>query len=234
MNLSYKNELYEISKWMDNINTNMPLHLQYCRTMQEVQAIKSWIAAIASGIQDEYPFYSTMLPQISNILFPINNMGAITLNPAAFGELVVIIRHIKSEPLAMNFWSVIHPRIKKISFDLYIDGHYASAAEKAVKEVETSLREKFVATKPGASEPSKVGDIIGALLSENGAFKFCDISTSSGKDYRRGIQSLFEGMIAAYRNPSAHANLQYDRREAMEQIMLASQLLFVLDKPNFE
>ena len=58
-----------------------------------------------------------MLSQISNILFPINNMGAITLNPAAFGELVVIIRHIKSEPLAMNFWSVIHPRIKKISFD---------------------------------------------------------------------------------------------------------------------
>ena len=130
---------------------------------------------------------------------------------------------------------VCHPSAhKKISFDLYIDGHYASAAEKAVKEVETSLHEKFVATKPGASEPSKVGDIIGALLSENGAFKFCDISTSSGKDYRRGIQSLFEGMIAAYRDPSAHANLQYDRREAMEQIMLTSQLLFVLDKPNFE
>ena len=48
----------------------------------------------------------------------------------------------------------------------------------------------------------------------------------------RGIQSLFEGIMAAYRNPAAHANLQYEKREAMEQIMLASQLMYVLDKPQ--
>ena len=92
------------------------------------------------------------------------------------------------------------------------------------------MREKFAELKPGTSVPSKVGDIIGALLRDNGVFKFCDTSTTSGKNYRRGIQSLFEGTMAAYRNPSAHANLQYDRREALEQIMLASQLMFVLDK----
>ena len=69
-------------------------------------------------------------------------------------------------------------------------------------------------------------------LSENGAFKFCDTTTTSGRDYRRGIQSLFEGIMAAYRNPAAHANLQYEKREAMEQIMLASQLMYVLDKPQ--
>ena len=69
-------------------------------------------------------------------------------------------------------------------------------------------------------------------MSENGAFKFCDTTTTSGKDYRRGIHSLFEGIMAAYRNPAAHANLQYEKREAMEQIMLASQLMYVLDKPQ--
>lgn len=78
--------------------------------------------------------------------------------------------------------------------------------------------------------PSKIGDIIGALLSENGAYHFADTSTTSGKDYRRGIQSLFEGMFAAYRNPSAHENIEYSRREAEEQIMLASQLMYVLYK----
>ena len=36
--------------------------------------------------------------------------------------------------------------------------------------------------------------------------------------------------MVAYRNPAAHANLQYEKREAMEQIMLASQLMYVLDK----
>lgn len=111
-------------------------------------------------------------------------------------------------------------------------GHYSTAAEKAVKEVESRLREKFLELKTGAAVPAKIGDVIGALMSENGAFKFCDTTTASGRDYRRGIQSLFEGIVAAYRNPAAHANLQYEKREAMEQIMLASQLMYVLDKPQ--
>ena len=230
MKVPYQNELYELRKWIDNTNANLSLQLQFFRTQQEIQIVKQLIITIAAGIQGEYPFYASILPQIASILFPVSNMGTATLNPAAFGELVVIIRHIDAEPFSMRFWTAIHARITNVSYELYKDGHYASAAENAVKEVETRLREKFAELKPGTSVPSKVGDIIGALLSDNGVFKFCDTSTTSGKDYRRGIQSLFEGTMAAYRNPSAHANLQYDRREAMEQIMMASQLMFVLDK----
>ena len=231
MKVPYQNELYELRKWIDNTNAYLSLQLQFFRTQQEIQIVKQLIITIAAGIQGEYPFYASILPQIASILFPVNNMGTATLNPAAFGELVVIIRHIVAEPFSMRFWTAIHARITNVSYELYKDGHYASAAENAVKEVETRLREKFAELKPGTSVPSKVGDIIGALLSDNGVFKFCDTSNTSGKNYRRGIQSLFEGTMAAYRNPSAHANLQYDRREALEQIMLASQLMFVLDKP---
>lgn len=230
MKVPYQNELYELRKWIDNTNANLSLQLQFFRTQQEIQIVKQLIITIAAGIQGEYPFYASILPQIASILFPVSNMGTATLNPAAFGEFVVIIRHIDAEPFSMRFWTAIHARITNVSYELYKDGHYASAAENAVKEVETRLREKFAELKPGTSVPSKVGDIIGALLSDNGVFKFCDTSTTSGKNYRRGIQSLFEGTMAAYRNPSAHANLQYDRREALEQIMLASQLMFVLDK----
>lgn len=230
MKVPYQNELYELRKWIDNTNANLSLQLQFFRTQQEIQIVKQLIITIAAGIQGEYPFYASILPQIASILFPVNNMGTATLNPAAFGELVVIIRHIDAEPFSMRFWTAIHARITNVSYELYKDGHYASAAENAVKEVETRLREKFAELKPGTSVPSKVGDIIGALLSDNGVFKFCDTSNTSGKNYRRGIQSLFEGTMAAYRNPFAHANLQYDRREALEQIMLASQLMFVLDK----
>ena len=232
MRVPYQNELYEIRKWADNTNANLMSSVQVLHTPQEAQFVRHLISAIAAGVQNEYPFYSVTLPKISNFLFPINNIGAVTLNPAAFGELMVMIRHIETEPLAMQFWPTVHARIVTVSFELYKDEHYASAAEKAVKEVETRLREKFAELKPGTTVPSNVGNIIGALISENGAFKFCDTSTSSGKDYRRGIQSLFEGTMAAYRNPSAHANLQFDKREAMEQIMLASQLMFVLDKPQ--
>ena len=206
--------------------------MQYIHTPLEIQRVLQWIDAIAKEIQTDYPFYAAELPKIANILFQQNGWNAIFLNPAAFGELVIIIRHIETAPVVAQFWSEIHPRIVKVSRELYADGHCSVAAEKAVKEVETRLREKFAELKIGVAVPSKIGDVIGALISENGAFKFCDTTTTSGKDYRRGIQSLFEGIMAAYRNPAAHANLQYEKREAMEQIMLASQLMYVLDKSS--
>ena len=230
MKLPYENELYELRKWIDN--TNATLNMQFPRLSQEIQRVHQWINAIAAGIQTDYPFYADMLPCITNILFQGNGITPALVNPAAFGELVVIVRHIEAEPVVVRFWSEIHPRIANVSHELYVDGHYSTAAEKAVKEVESRLREKFLELKTGAAVPAKIGDVIGALMSENGAFKFCDTTTTSGKDYRRGIHSLFEGIMAAYRNPAAHANLQYEKREAMEQIMLARQLMYVLDKPQ--
>ena len=149
-----------------------------------------------------------MLPGIANILFQGNGLSPALVNPVAFGELMVIICHIGAKPSIARFWSAIHPRIAKVSRELYTDGHCSTAAEKAVKEVESRLREKFSELKPSAAVPSKIGDVIGALISENGTFKFCDTTTTSGRDYRRGIQSLFEGIMAAYRNPAAHANPQ--------------------------
>lgn len=230
MKLPYENELYELRKWLDN--TNATLNMQYIHSPLEIQRVLQWIDAIARGIQTDYPFYAAELPKIANILFRQNEWNAIFLNPAAFGELVIIIRHIETAPVVVQFWSEIHPRIVNVSRELYVDGHCSVAAEKAVKEVEARLREKFSELKTDVTVPSKIGDVIGALISENGAFKFCDTTTTSGKDYRRGIQSLFEGIMAAYRNPAAHANLQYEKREAMEQIMLASQLMYVLDKSS--
>lgn len=230
MKLPYENELYELRKWIDFTNAN--LNMQFLHTPPEIQSVRQWISAIATGIQSDYPFYAAILPRIADILFQSSGIGAASLNIAAFGELVVIIRHIEAEPVAVQFWPEIHPRIANVSRGLYVDGHCSTAAEKAVKEVESRLREKFAELKSDATVPAKIGDVIGALMSEDGAFKFCDTTTTSGRNYRRGIHSLFEGIMVAYRNPAAHANLQYEKREAMEQIMLASQLMYVLDKPQ--
>ncbi|MEH2953519.1 TIGR02391 family protein [Candidatus Merdisoma sp. JLR.KK011] len=140
----------------------------------------------------------------------------------------MIVKQLFIEPRNTQFWTNIHPKIIFVSKDLYCDGHYAPAAEKAIKEVETRLRELFQELKEGAGVPAKVKDIIGALFGENGIYNFCDTSTVSGKDYRRGVQLLLEGTFSAYRNPAAHENIDYTRREAVEQIMLASQLMYVL------
>ena len=130
MKLPYENELYELRKWIDFTNAN--LQMQFLHTPQEIQRVHQWINAITRGIQADYPFYATTLPCVANILFQQNEMGAIFLNPAAFGELVVIVRHIEAEPVVVQFWSDIHPRIVNISHELYVDGHYSTAAEKAV------------------------------------------------------------------------------------------------------
>lgn len=167
--------------------------------------------------------------KIQGILFN-NSVYGLSVNSAAFGELFIIIQHIAQEPVNVTIWRDIHPCISGVSRSLFCDGYFDSAAEKAIKEVEGRLRELSKELKPNSIVPTKVGDIIGALLTENGAYQFADLSTASGKDYRRGIQSLFEGLFAAYRNPSSHKNLTYTRRESIEQILLASQLMYVLDK----
>lgn len=230
MKLAYEYELRSLQSWINNVNNGLASGMPAVIDPVSSNNTRNQIMAVSNGIEGEYPFYATELKKISAILFMNPSYGTISLNSVAFGELFIIIHHIVQEPVNMAIWHEVHPRIIGTSKGLFCDGYYDSAAEKAVKEVESRLRELFQILKPGIIVPAKVGDIIGALLSENGAYHFVDLSTVSGKDYRRGIQSLFEGIFAAYRNPSAHKNLPCTKRESIEQIMLASQLMYVLDK----
>ena len=181
-------------------------------------------------IEESYPYYTKLLPKIEKILFYNHGMGLYFLNSVVFGELFVVIKHLINEPVNMTVVEMLHLRIKEQVVKLYKDGHYSIAAERAVKEVETYLREVFKEIKNGAEEP-KILNIVGALLGENGCLwdNTQNISPSE-KDYRKGIRLLFEGLFTAYRNPSAHGNLEYSREEAIAQMTLASQLLRVLDK----
>lgn len=230
MKIAFENELRSLQSWINNVNAGLASTGAVTIDPASVNNTCYQINTVANGIANEYPFYSIELKSISSNLFKNTVYGTVAVNNAAFGELYVIIGHIIQEPVDTAVWREIHPRIVAISKELFCDGYYDSSAEKAIKEVETRLRELFQLLKPRVTVPTKVGDIIGALLTENGAYHFADLSTASGKDYRRGIQAIFEGTFAAYRNPSAHENLSCTKREAMEQIMLASQLMYVLDK----
>ena len=221
--------LEELWRWVLNTDSclrqNQPLMFQ----PQIVNQVINLADRVSKAIRDDYSFYADEFPKIVRNTFHRMGGGLYSLNTAAFGELFIITKHLHSEPQDISVWTMIHPRIVEIAKDEYLDGHYASAANRSFVEVETRLRELFRELKPGVNVPAKVGDLIGALLTENGAYHFCDLSTQSGKDYRRGIQSIFEGGMAAYRNPSSHENQTLSKAEAFEQIMLASQLMKVLD-----
>lgn len=230
MRNTYTDEIAELHKWVESTDNQLRTGFPFLHTEAEVQTVCQRIHFIVNCILEEYPFYASKLPTISQRLFSGNRLSGFTLNPAVFGELFIITQQLFSEPINAQFWMNIHPRISRISKELFCDGHFAPAAEKAMKELETRLRELFQELKPSAGIPSKIGDVIGALLGDNGIFTFCDTSPTSGKDFRRGIKSLLEGAFAAYRNPAAHANLPCTKREAVEQIMLASQLMYALNK----
>lgn len=234
MKTTYENELRSLRSWISNVNNELLFGRPAVIDSVSADNTCYQIKAVANGIEVEYPFYTKELKNISMNLFKNTVYGVVSLNNAAFGELFIIIHHITQEPVDTAIWREIHPRIAEISQSLFGDGYYDSATEKAVKEVETRLRELFQELKPNAVVPAKVGDIIGALLTENGAYHFADLSTVSGKDYCRGIQFLFEGIFAAYRNPSAHKNIPCTKRESIEQIMLASQLMYILDKQYYK
>ncbi len=231
MDTTYKSHLQSLHLWIHDMEAALQRGLQFVITNETVNGTRQLIKTLASYIQNDYPFYANELHVIANVLFlrSPNPMLPIAMNSTAYGELVLIEKHLSSEPINMQFWSHVHPRICNVSRSLYADGHFSSAAKNAMVEVEERLRELFRELKPNAKEPAKVGEVIGALLTEDGAYHFVDTSTTSGKNYRRGIQAMFEGALTAYRNPESHKNLPHSQRESLEEIVLASQLMYVLD-----
>ena len=220
-----------LDRWIDTISQNkfyLTQRMGFCEN--DVRSIRGRILSVVENVAESYPYYAKLLPKIEKVLFFNNGLGLYFLNSVAFGELFVVVKHLINEPVNMTVVEMLHLRIKEQVSKLYKNGHYSVAAEKAIKEVETCLREIFKEVKNGASE-SKILNILFALLGENGCLwdNTQNISPSE-KDYRKGVRLLFEGLFAAYRNPSAHENLEYSKEEAIEQMILASQLLKILDK----
>lgn len=223
------NGLEELQRWVldasEVMSRNMPLMYQ----KQQADQVVNLVDKVSEAIKDTYPFYADVLPQIIRRAFVMSPMGVCSLNLVTFGEIYIIVKHLHDEPEDAHMWAMIHPRIGGMVKELFQDGHYSAAANRCFVELEVRLRELFMLLKPGVQVSARVGDLIGALLSENGAYHFCDTSTQSGRDYRKGIQALFDGAFSAYRNPSSHENQDLSRQTAFEQITLASQLMKVLD-----
>lgn len=222
------NAINELKRWIDNTDYHMKNNMPFMHVQPELERVHTLINTVAQSVQFDYPFYAEKLPKIASILFWQRQFGGYSLNPCAFGELYIIVEHIIQEPFAERFWNNVHPRIVKVSKPLYCDKYYDSAAEKAIKEVETVLRELFARFKPNSVEPKTAIEIMNALFSDQVLYDF-DTTTVSGKDYLKGIKQLFEACFSAYRNPSSHRNISIGQREAFERIVLSSQLLYILE-----
>lgn len=230
MTPTYKKELEYIRDWINDKDRQLCHNIQIILSPDERNQVRRKLEVISNGVQHEYLFYSQELLSIKDKLFNLLPFAyeAYGLNIAVFGQLYIIIKHIRTEIINQRIWQDIHPNISKVSKDLFCDGHFAAAAEIAIKEIETQMRTLFKQYNPTSALPKDAAGLIGALLSENGLHKFCDTADISGRNYRKGIQQIFEGAFSAYRNPAMHQNLPCTQREAFERITLASQMMYIL------
>jgi hypothetical protein len=109
-------------------------------------------------------------------------------------------------------WTILHPNINKVQKD-FRHGEYGDAIASCFKEVEIYVKTIF---------SIKTSKLSGYNLMRH-VFKNEDY-----KDY----SDLFAGAFTLYRNPATHENINPNHSIAWHQIMLASLLLYELDKLN--
>lgn len=151
-----------------------------------------------------------------------------------YGNLDGLVIQSDEDPENIAFWNNINLEIKNQTKKLYTQSFYESAADRAVKTVETHMRQMFRKLKPHAVEPRNIGEIIFALFSENGAFHYCDTTNPDGKNFCRGFVQLTQGFFTAYRNPMSHNNHDLSKREAFEIISLSSMIMEVLEREDIK
>lgn len=120
----------------------------------------------------------------------------------------------------------IHPRVKKASQKLFLDGHYPMAIFEGFKQVEIMVKEKTkIRDKYGVPLMQEVFSANNPILRLNGN------TTDSDEDEQKGFMMLFSGAILGVRDPRGHSDMiQNDPIITLQYLCFASILCRMIDK----
>ncbi len=118
----------------------------------------------------------------------------------------------------------LSPRIQKHCLKLWQDQHYKHAAFEAIIQVELALKEK------GMVKDGKFGrTLIDSLFTIGGRYKTVKLRVPLGDDLQEQAKSYFASVFAYYRNYLAHDGSRIDKNSALRILVLASELLDLID-----
>jgi hypothetical protein len=116
---------------------------------------------------------------------------------------------------------LLSPRIVKNCLPLFENGHFRHAAREAMVQVETALRQK------GKVENIQFGaQLIGNLFAGKQGVR---LRVPFGEDLQTQAEQYFKGVFSYYRNYVAHDGSRIDEKIALRILIIASELLELID-----
>jgi len=116
----------------------------------------------------------------------------------------------------------VHPAVVKKSFSLLENGEFESAVFQAFKTIETKIREKIGAN----DEEIGIRLIRKAFHPESGPLTDLELP----KAEREAFTNYIAGAFGYYKNPCSHRDVEMDFISAFDRIVVASDLLKIIDK----
>ena len=116
----------------------------------------------------------------------------------------------------------LHPRIRDVSRDLFMDGHHWPAVFEASKALVNYVKERS-----GRHDLDGV-DLMRQVFSKNNpVLALNDRRDQTDLDEQEGFMHLFEGAVLGIRNPGGHAFPEGSEQRALEYVSLLSMLAFL-------
>lgn len=120
---------------------------------------------------------------------------------------------------------VLHPEIRRVSSDLFKDGHYSQAITEALKKVNNMVK-----SKSGKHDLDGKPLMLTVFSSNSPILKLNQLRTITERDEQEGFMHLFAGSIQGIRNPKVHDEItQDDPFKTIEYLCLASLLAKAVD-----
>lgn len=123
----------------------------------------------------------------------------------------------------------LHPVIAEKVWSIFAQGDYDAAVSVAFKHVEVAVREAggYTNNDYGTGLMRKAFNVKDGNLTDKKPQKTKPEKEVNGE--KQAMSDLFAGAIGFYKNPSSHREVEFAPEEAAEIIIIASQLLRIVD-----